>query len=113
MKQNRTIGEKNMKKIEDFFADANHMDINEKGYRDQLDQVARLLKNGTDLELNEIIGMIQPFTHDKTALNILSGAVSDRKAKAWIKGSYQVEEEPYKDTIDENIQKKIDSYRKA
>lgn len=102
-----------MKKIEDFFADANHMDINEKGYRDRLDQVTRLLKSGNDLEFNEIIEMIQPFTHDQTALNILSGAVSDRKIKAWIKGSYQVEEEPYKDTIDENIQKKIDSYRKA
>lgn len=31
MKQNRTIGEKNMKKIEDFYVDAEHMDINEKG----------------------------------------------------------------------------------
>lgn len=116
MKQNRTIGEKNMKKIEDFYVDAEHMDINEKGYRDRLDQVTRLLKSGSDLndlEFNEIIEMIQPFTHDQTALNILSGAVSDRKIKAWIKGSYQVEEEPYKDTIDENIQKKIDSYRKA
>lgn len=103
-----------MKKIEDFYADANHMDINEKGYRDQLDQVARLLKNGTNLELNEIIGMIQPFIHDQTALNILSGAVKDRKVKAWIKGSYQAKEEPYQEeTVDDHIQMKIDSYRKA
>lgn len=104
-----------MKKIEDFYADANNMDINEKGYRDQLDQVTRLLKSGSDdLELNEIIGMIQPFIHDQTALNILSGAVKDRKVKAWIKGSYQAKEEPYQEeTVDDHIQMKIDSYRKA